>query len=454
MLNPLPSTATQTHTSGSLPRVKLQKSLSPLRRSSVKPYFYSSTGEIRSNLTASLITCTTSPKNPLKYRALGSKVETNSSFLVPMTAKSKIKSINSFVLRPKMVNFESSLIFKEIFVTEDASLSNEGKLSGFFYKIRKTPMTRPQKQENTDQFLKICRENLNKSKKYKFLFTATGKLFQFLQDFPFNEQVLIVSTEMYFSGLQSSNIEDLIPLKPPNSAFKPVRAGQVPVKSSSKALEAKLSLNQLKVKLGQTAVKIDTKLPKLFDLGMEKLRLKCRFSEAELHKLYAKYKMLVHLSIAKNPSHDIFAGISKETFIESYQGSKELSFVLSRIFDCIDLDRSGNIDWEEYLHAMDIMSNGNYEQQIDLFFQVYDTDGNGVLSFNEIQELCKLQLQNSDADNVIDELAFSFASLIFDITETAYDQEIPAEKIKIALGKQGDKSLVEMFCSFSFLKIK
>ena len=315
-------------------------------------------------------------------------------------------------------------------------------------------MTRPQKQENTDQFLKICRENLNKSKKYKFLFTATGKLFQFLQDFPFNEQVLIVSTEMYFSGLQSSNIEDLIPLKPPNSAFKPVRAGQVPVKSSSKALEAKLSLNQLKVKLGQTAVKIDTKLPKLFDLGMEKLRLKCRFSEAELHKLYAKYKMLVHLSIAKNPSHDIFAGISKETFIESYQGSKELSFVLSRIFDCIDLDRSGNIDWEEYLHAMDIMSNGNYEQQIDLFFQVYDTDGNGVLSFNEIQELCKLQLQNSDADNVIDELAFSFASLIFDITETAYDQEIPAEKIKIALGKQGDKSLVEMFCSFSFLKIK
>ena len=101
---------------------------------------------------------------------------------------------------------------------------------------------------------------------------------------------------------------------------------------------------------------------------------------------------------------------------------------------------------------MDIMFNGTYEQQIDLFFKVYDTDNNGSLSFQEIKNLCKLQLQNSDADKVIDELSQSFAGLIFDITETSYDKEIPSEKIKIVLGKQTDKSLIERFCSFSFMK--
>jgi Ca2+-binding EF-hand superfamily protein len=126
--------------------------------------------------------------------------------------------------------------------------------------------------------------------------------------------------------------------------------------------------------------------------------------------------------------------------------------VLGRVFDNIDQDSNGAITWEEYLAAMDVMFNGTYEQQIDLFFTVYDTDGNGNLSFEEIKNLCKLQLQNSDADNVIEELSHSFATLIFDITETPYDKEIPADKIKQVLTRQTDKSLIEMFCSFSFMK--
>ena len=186
--------------------------------------------------------------------------------------------------------------------------------------------------------------------------------------------------------------------------------------------------------------------------GHQKNQKKCSFIEADIHRLYAKYKMLVHLSVGKNPNHSIKAGISRDVFIESYHGTPELNFVLGRIFDCIDQDQSENISWDEYLSAMDIMFNGTYEQQIDLFFKVYDTDGNGSLSFKEIRDLCKLQLQNSDADNIIEELSQSFATLIFDITETSYEKEIPAEKIKNVLIRQTDKSLIEMFCSFSFMK--
>ena len=138
-------------------------------------------------------------------------------------------------------------------------------------------------------------------------------------------------------------------------------------------------------------------------------------------------------------------------FVESYQGTPELNFVLARVFDSIDQDSNEAIVWEEYLAAMDIMFNGTYEEKIDLLFTVYDTDGNGNLNFDEIKDICKLQLQNSDADNVIEELSHSFATLIFKVTQTQYDKEIPAVKIKEGLTRQTDKSLIEMFCSFSFI---
>ncbi|OMJ87074.1 hypothetical protein SteCoe_11319 [Stentor coeruleus] len=101
---------------------------------------------------------------------------------------------------------------------------------------------------------------------------------------------------------------------------------------------------------------------------------------------------------------------------------------------------------------MNVIWHGTFESQLDLFFSVYDLDGNGSLSFKEIQELCKMQLQMDKADQIIDELSYSFATLIFDLTKTDYNGEIPAQKIKDVIKVQEDKSLIEMFCSFNCLK--
>ena len=324
-------------------------------------------------------------------------------------------------------------------------------------------MSRIEKRENLKHFLIRCRNEFSKPKKFKFISSTSGKLFQYLQDIPFTEKILLVShtlsslpsPQTLDSGVRSqfSQIEEKFSNKTSN--FSSTQATILPPnlhKAEKPAKPAKYTFNQLKVKLGRAAVKIDTELPKLFDIGMQKLRKKCSFTESEIHKLYAKYKMLLHLSIARNPAHSIWDGISKEIFVDSYRGTNELNFVLGRVFDNIDQDSNGAISWEEYLVAMDVMFNGTYEQQIDLFFTVYDTDGNGNLSFEEIKNLCKLQLQNSDADNVIEELSHSFATLIFEITDTPYEKEIPAEKIKQVLTRQTDKSLIEMFCSFSFMK--
>lgn len=473
MLTTFPFAATQTEIKSStelkpLPKLQLPQKQEPFRRSSMKPYYYNEIGDICFNPLPNKIACSTSPSCPLKYRALGMKFIENSS-LSPVTSK----RIKTKLFSPFTIKLKSSLNSKDIFVMENGSDVKDHKFIGFSYPITRKIMNRIEKNEEKTLFLEKCRYEFNISKKFKFIFSIYGKMYNFLQDIPFNEKIVIVSIDENFKGIyehgtmesinesQISNslitqIEHRIVTKTSNISSKPFELGftlpKASPRMSGRVKNGKLSINQLKVKLGQVAVKIDNKLPKIFDIGIKKLKEKCAFSEADIHKLYAKYKMLVHLSVGQNPGHGIKDGISKNTFIDSYHGTPELNFVLDRIFDCIDQNRNGNISWEEYLSAMDIMCNGTYEQQIDLFFQVYDLDCNGCLSFEEIRNLCKLQLQKADADNVIDELSQSFASLIFDITETSYDKEIPAEKIKKVLGQQTDKSLIEMFCSFSFMQ--
>jgi Ca2+-binding EF-hand superfamily protein len=151
-------------------------------------------------------------------------------------------------------------------------------------------------------------------------------------------------------------------------------------------------------------------------------------------------------------NHKISSGISKRTFVDYYSKSPELSNILTKIFEKFDTDGGGTVSWEEYLDAMHVIWHGTIEDQLDFFFSVYDDDGNGCLSFKEIQELCRLQLQMDKADGLLDELSYSFASLIFDLTETSYTEDVPSYKIKEIIRKQQDKSLIEMFCSFNCLK--
>ena len=472
MLNLLQFAGTQTEFKTSefkhLPKLTPNEKRDSNRRSSMKPYYYNETGKICSNPLPAMIGSSTYPSSPLKYRPLGIKFDESEE----SSSRIQKKTIRAS-LSPTTIKLRTSLNSKEIYVMED-DIDIQQKLEGFSYTITRNVLSRKQKQQEKEKFFEKCRLEFNKNKKYRYIFSIHGKHYQFLQEIPFSDKVIIASTTNDFKGVKdSSSIEEFystelsksLPIQLEDKfsttistvyTNNPAEVNFLPNKTFSnfpaRLKYNKLTPNELKIKLGQTAVKIDTEFPKIFDMGMDKIKKKCSFFEADIHKLYARFKMLVHLSIAKNPNHSIKLGITREMFIESYRGTPELNFVLGRIFDCIDQDRGGTISWDEYLTAMDIMCNGTYEQQIDLFFQVYDTDQNGSLSFDEIRNLCRLQLPNSDADNVIEELSQSFASLIFDITETNYDKEIPAEKIKSVLTRQTDKSLIEMFCSFSFMK--
>lgn len=128
------------------------------------------------------------------------------------------------------------------------------------------------------------------------------------------------------------------------------------------------------------------------------------------------------MSCVKNLDYKITQGVSEQAFVSFLTlGNEQGETLMKRLFNTIDKNNDGHITWREFLSAMKILNFGSAGQKIDLLFEIYDTDGNGGLSYEEIKELCGLQLNFSHEDAIMGYLSESFASLIFDLAHVKYD---------------------------------
>ena len=90
-------------------------------------------------------------------------------------------------------------------------------------------------------------------------------------------------------------------------------------------------------------------------------------------------------------------GVEKSVFIN---GLKQLSLdntdFLEKIFDSVDSCHKQFLLWDEYFQALKLILSSDLKDKIDLFFKIVDADGNGMFSFEEIKDICKLSLSKVD----------------------------------------------------------
>lgn len=115
---------------------------------------------------------------------------------------------------------------------------------------------------------------------------------------------------------------------------------------------------------------------------LEDLKMNTKYSEAELSAWYTTFlKECPNGRISKEKFEGIYASFFPDADPTAYA---------RHVFRSFDLNADGTLDFKEYIIALHLTSSGKTLHKLEWAFALYDVDGNGTISKNEVQEIVKV----------------------------------------------------------------
>ena len=189
-----------------------------------------------------------------------------------------------------------------------------------------------------------------------------------------------------------------------------------------------------------------------------------KLKRTSFYEIFVQFKnlLIICISITKNLNL-IKKGIDFDTFFNCIPQIKSQGIELAKkIYKTLNKLNTKYLNWEEFLTGMLTLKSKYMNEKIDTFLSIIDSDGNGLLSFDEVYEISKGSLKRvlgedneneNNEENIVNILATFFANLIFQLVDMPIDKEIPMDKIreKILEGKEAAEYLQMFICADSFL---
>ncbi|CDW90544.1 leucine rich repeat family protein [Stylonychia lemnae] len=207
-----------------------------------------------------------------------------------------------------------------------------------------------------------------------------------------------------------------------------------------------------------------------FNLNIPKLKEEMRMKRKDIIAHFTKFLAMLWYKAMKNRDEvardpaKYLSGIDFDMFKNGApQLMMENQHVIERIIESA-LNQSENkmanqLSMEDFFRCISSLSSTNFQEKIDLFFKIIDTDGNGMLSWDEVFELCQASLSDfstGENDKFIDEMACFFADYIFKCVGYSKDDEIPMIELQnvIIQGNSTEAELLTMFCGIDNFEAK